>query len=174
MKKYTVLVSLGLFMVMFFQNCGKPPTAGTAQELAGVTPSNQQYNKYAVGSPESLSLWDFIHARFLDLDLATGKMVAFEQGGQVRGESYQVPPEKMTELRSILSGAEICEPIISDKASEDQMCTMIYRYPYATMIGHGDEVRLGEVTNGCDLPTDLCAEKAAQLQTWSKALVESL
>jgi hypothetical protein len=51
---------------------------------------------------------------------------------------------------------------------------MVYRYPYATMIGQGEEVRLGEQVNGCDAPTDLCADKAAKLQAWSKALVESL
>ena len=174
MKKYTVLGSLGLFMIIFFQNCGKPPSSGNSQELTGINPANQQYDKYAVGNPQTLSLWDFKQARFLDLDLATGKMVAFEQGGQVRGDTYQVSEAKMSELNSILANAEICEPIINEKSSEGRICTMEYRYPYATMMGQGDEVRLGEKTNGCDVPTDLCGSKADQLQAWSKALVESL
>jgi hypothetical protein len=174
MKKYTVLASLGLFLMMFFQNCGKPPSGANSQELTGVALPNQQYNKYEVGSPQKISLWDFNHARFLDLDLKSGQMVAYEQGGQMRGETFQVSPERMSELQGILNGAEICEPIVSAKSSEDQMCAMVYRYPYATMMGQGDEVRLGEATSGCDIPTDLCGEKAKQLQSWSKSLVDSL
>jgi hypothetical protein len=175
MKKYTVMLSLGLFLVMFFQNCGKPPSSGTSQEVTGVTPSApQQYNKYSIGPFQTLSVWDFKKARFLDIDMATGQMVAYEEGGQVRGQTYQLTNAQLTDLKAIINGAEICEPVIDSKSSADQMCTMVYRYPYATMIGQGEEVRLGEQVNGCDVPTDLCADKAAQLQAWSKALVESL
>lgn len=173
MRKYTVLGSLALFLVMFFQNCGKP-VSNSSQELAGISPSNQQYNKYAVEAPQTLSLWDYLHARFLDIDLATGQMVAYERGGQDRGETFQVPADKMTALRAIMSGAEICEPIFNEKDTEGRVCTMEYRYPYATLSGQGDEVRLGEKTNGCDVPTDLCGEKAQQLKDWSKSLIESL
>jgi hypothetical protein len=173
MRKYTVLGSLALFMIIFFQNCGKPPADSASQELAGVT-RNQQYSKYSVGNFQTLSMWDFIHARFLDLDMASGKISAFDPGGNPTGQSYQLSAEQSSKLQSILSGAEVCLPVPEDKASEDQMCTMVYRYPYATMIGQGQEVRLGEETNGCDAPVDLCGDKAKQLQAWSKSLVESL
>jgi hypothetical protein len=76
MKKYTVMLSLGLFLVMFFQNCGKPPSSGNSQEMTGVSPAAQQFNKYSIGSFQTLSLWDFKKARFLDLDMASGQMVA--------------------------------------------------------------------------------------------------
>ncbi len=175
MRKYTVLGSLGLFMIIFFQNCGKPPAESVSQELSGVAPrANQQYNKYSIGTFQTLSMWDFKRARFLDLDVASGQISAFDPAGNALNQSFQLTAEQSSSLQGILSGAEVCVPVTEDKASEDQMCTMVYRYPYATMIGQGQEVRLGEETNGCDAPTDLCGDKAKQLQAWSKALVESL
>ncbi len=178
MKKYTILGSLGLFLLIFFQNCGKPPSADSSAEMAGVSTSTpQQYNKYAVGDFEVLSLWDFKKARFLELNLSTGVITAFDPAGKPQGVTYNVPSNKMLDLQVILKGAEICEPIsdeMSASSSSEQVCAMVYRYPYATMIGQGDEVRLGEKTSSCDVAVDLCGDKAAQLQAWVQALVLSL
>lgn len=176
MKKYSVLVSLAAFLIIFFQNCGKPPSVDSNGETVGVNMpnQNQQFNKYEVGNFGTLSLWDFLKSRFLDLNIQTGVITAYEQGGQVQGDSFQLPDDKLNELRSILSGAEICEPLADEKVSEDMICTMVYTYPYATLVSQQDQVKLGEKVSGCDVPVDLCGQKSAQLKAWAKAVVESL
>lgn len=174
MKKYSVLVSLAAFLIIFFQNCGKAPSVDNNGEVAGVGQANQQYNKYEVGSFATLSLWDFLKSRFLDVDVNSGVITAFEQGGQVKGATYQLGADKLNELKAILLGAEICEPVAEQKVSEDMMCTMVYTYPYATLVGGQDQVKLGEKVNGCDKPVDLCGQKAEALKAWAKVVVESL
>lgn len=174
MKKYSVIAVTGFFLVLFFQNCGAPPANMDAETQAGLSPSGQQYNKYSVQEFPTLSLWDFNHNRFLDLDLQSGQMVAYEQGGQVRGETFQLRPQQIEELQSILDSAEICEPIIDPQDREGRMCSMAYRYPYAILLAQGEEVRLGEKADSCDLPVDLCGDKAKILQGWVTKTVNSL
>lgn len=174
MKKYSVLVSLAAFLVIFFQNCGKPPGIDSNNESVGVGPSNQQFNKYEVGKFSTISLWDFLKSRFLDVNIDSGVITAYEQGGQVQGANFQLPQDKLNDLKAILTGAEICEPLEEEKSSEAMMCTMVYTYPYATLISNQDQVKLGEKTNGCDTPVDLCGKKAEALQAWARAVVESL
>lgn len=175
MKKYSVLAVTGFFMIIFFQNCGKPPaTIEMEQPQAGIVSSNQQFNKYSVQEFSVLSLWDFHHNRFLDLNLESGQMIAYEQGGQVRGETFQLPSEKMVELDSILNSAEVCEPVINPQDREDRMCSMAYRYPYAILMDQGQEIRLGEKADSCDVPADICGDKAKQLQSWVAGVVNSL
>ena len=96
MKKYTVLAASSFVLVLLFQNCGKPPGNSENSNLTGVSASNQQYNKYSVGNFSTLSLWDFLNGRFLDLNMQTGEIAAFDEGGQVPGQVYQLPPEKLS------------------------------------------------------------------------------
>lgn len=170
-KKYSVLGALGFFLVLFFQNCGKAPNSDGGFP-AGV--SAQQYNKYTAEGFSTLSMWDYVRNRFLDLNLETGEVIAFEEAGDVRGESFQLSAEKLSEVKAILQGAEICEPVINPEDREGRLCAMAYRYPYAVFMEQGEEVRLGEKADSCDIPIDLCGEKATQLQSWTKSYVESL
>lgn len=174
MKKYTVLGVAGLFLVIFFQNCGKVPESADTSTQVGVVSPNQQYNKYAMEDFPILSLWDYKLHRYLDLDLKTGRMVSYEENGQVRGDVLQLPSERLTEVQGILQGAEICEPLVDLEARQDRMCTMIYSYPYAILSSKTDEVRLGERTDGCDVPVDLCGSKSELLREFTRSVVESL
>lgn len=174
MKKYSLLGLFSLLLVLTFQNCGQAPNAWDTKSASAATPSNQQYNKYAVEGYSTLSLYDMVNHRFLDLNLSTGQVVAFEEAGQIRGETYQISDDKLAEVNSILSGAEICEPVIDPSELENRMCTMEYGYPYSILSDKADEVRLGERANGCDIPVDLCGDKAKQLRASVKSIVESL
>lgn len=173
MKKYTVLVVFTFFLVLLFQNCGKVPSKGDSKSTSGIS-SNQQYNKYSAEGFTTLSLWDYLHNRFLDLNLNTGEIIAFEEAGNIRGETFQLSTEQLAQVKGILQGAEICEPIINIQDLEGRICTMAYRYPYSVLMSQGEEVRLGEKTDGCDVPVDLCGEKADQLQSLTQSIVESL
>jgi hypothetical protein len=177
MKKYSAFGAAIFCLVLLFQNCGKAPSVtldnGTTTNT-GVSSGAQIYNKFSAESFSTLSLWDFVRNRYLDLDIKTGQVAAFEEAGQVRGESFTLPPERMTELHGILAGAEVCEPVVDDAVLKDQVCTMAYRYPYATLVERGEEVKLGEKTDGCDIPVDLCDSKAEQLQKWTRSVVEAL
>ncbi len=174
MKKYTMLGISGFFLIFFFQNCGAPPATTDSPHSAGVISSNQQFNKYAVDDFPVLSMWDYKQLRYLDLDLSTGQMVAYEENGQTRGDSFQLPAEKLSELKTLLQSAEVCEPIVNLEERANRMCTMAYTYPYAILSDKAGEIRLGEKTDGCDVPVDLCGEKAAQLLTFTQSIVESL
>ena len=174
MKKYSILGLFSLLLVLTFQNCGQAPNAWDTKAAGAATPSNQQYNKYAVEGFSTLSLYDMANHRFLDLNLSNGQVVAFEEAGQVRGETYQISDEKLSEVNSILAGAEICEPVVDSRDLEDRMCTMEYGYPYSILSDRVEEVRLGERASGCDIPVDLCGDKAKQLRASVKSIVESL
>lgn len=173
-KRYALLGSCSLFLVLFFQNCGKPPASSENGTSAGVVGSTQQYNKFSVDSFTTVSVWDFMRNRYLDVDLKTGKVTAFEEAGQVTGESFQLSAEKLASLGEILTGAEVCEPIVNPADLEGRACNMAYRYPYVALVDKSDEVRLGEKTSSCDVPIDLCGDKAASLKSWSTSLVEGL
>lgn len=173
--KYKVLVIPAFFMILFFQNCGKAPIPqGDALHTGVVEANAPQYNKYSVDGYKTLSLWDVNTHRFLDLNLQTGEILAFEEAGQTTGSRYQLTEAQMTELRSILNSAEICEPIVKPEDLEGRVCTMQYHYPYATLMDQGEEVRLGEKTSGCDIPVDLCGTKAKDLKDWAVSTVSSL
>jgi hypothetical protein len=174
MKKYTMMGVASFFLVVFFQNCGKPPATTDSTSQVGVTTSNQQYNKYSAEGFSTLSLWDYLQNRYLDLNLKTGQMVAFEEGGQVAGQTYQLPADKLAEVQNLLKEAQVCEPVINPAELEGRVCTMAYRYPYAVLVEKGEEIRLGEKTDGCDVPVDLCGDQASQLQSWTRSVVEHL
>jgi hypothetical protein len=106
--------------------------------------------------------------------MSTGQMTAFEEAGQVQGETYQLSSEKLSELQSIMQGSEVCEPILEAAHFEGRVCTMAYRYPYAVLFEKGLEIRLGEKNDGCDVAVDLCGAKADKLKAWTKSVVESL
>lgn len=173
----SIIAGLAAFMVVFFQNCGKPPSATSTGENTGLTSEetggNSNFNKIQIAQLDSISLWDEARQRFLNIDVSSGSIQAFEQAGRIPGATYQLSPEQQSSLSAILSQAEACEPV--DKAQKKYyMCTMVYGYPYATLISSSQELKLGEKASGCDVPVDLCGEKAQQLKSWSQAVVDGL
>lgn len=168
MSKFSVLVILVL-MIASFQNCGKVQKA----DISSSSPStNTQYNKFSVEEYKVLSLWDYKRMQYLDVDLRTGEIKVFEEAGQASGPTYQLKSEELAVAQATLASAQICEPVVRVETGE--VCSMSYRYPYAILVDKGDEVRLGEMNTGCDIPIDLCDDKGAQLKSWSSHIVEHL
>lgn len=170
MSKFSV-VFVSFLLIISFQNCGKPQVP--QQSESSSQSSELSYNKFALDSFKVLSVWDFMNLQYLDINLANGSIQVFEEAGQGVGATYQLKQIEIDKLNSILSQAEICEPIVT-LPDPQQVCSLMYRYPYAILVNLGDEVRLGEMTNGCDVPVDLCGAKAQQLKAWSSKLVEKL
>jgi len=171
MKKYAIL-GVMVLLTLSFQNCGKVNQGDMGNDANGNPPA--QYNKYSTADYSTLSLWDYARYQYLDLDLQSGQIVAFEEAGQVRGKTYQLKADVLAEAQQIMAGAEICEPVINSTDIENRVCTMNYRYPYAILVQQGDEARLGEITSGCDVPVDLCGDKAQKLHQWVTNIVDHL
>ncbi len=169
------LAVIGFVMLLSFQNCGKPPGNGSSSSETPATISEAPaFNKLSIQSYTTLAVWDYLRSQYLDVNLQTGEMISFAEAGQIRGLTYCVAPARMDELRKILSAAEICEPLVRTSEVPGQVCTMQYRYPYASLVEKTGEMRLGEKTSGCDIPIDLCGEKAVLLKNWTKVIVSNL
>ncbi len=173
-KQYSIVIGLAAFLVVFFQNCGKPPASQSSGESSGVTSVDQKFNKYQVAGLNTVAVWDDSKQRFLDVDLSNGSVQAYEQAGRVAGATYQLSNEQLVSLKGILQQAEVCEPVEKSAQQKDIACTMVYVYPYATLVSQNQQTKLGEQTSGCDVPVDLCDDKSNQLKDWSKSLVDSL
>ncbi len=168
MSKFSVIVVLVL-MVASFQNCGKVQQADIPSSSST---KNTQYNKFSVEEYNVVSLWDYKRIQYLDIDLKTGQIKVFQEAGQSSGPTYQLKAEELAAAQAILASAQICEPVV--RFEQGEACSMIYRYPYAILVDRGDEVRLGEMNSGCDIPVDLCDDKASQMKSWSSHIVEHL
>ena len=86
--------------------------------------------------------------------------------------------DELDEIISILQGAEICRPVKELQFPRPgEVCTMIYTSPYATLTKATkatDEIKLGERTNGCAIPSDLCGNAAQDLRGYLQNLKDSL
>ncbi len=164
--KMWVSLSAITVLILSFQNCAKTTVPTTSDVNGGPVSPPVKYNKYSVNEFTTMSLWDESRSRFLDLDLSNGQVAAFEEAGQVRGESYCLKDEQLVAAQTILSGAEICEPVVDAEQAQGQMCAMLYDYPYVTMVSQANQAKLGERTSSCDAPVDLCGQKAQQLRSW--------
>lgn len=109
-------------------------------------------------------MWDYSEGRTLDVDVATGHVAVYLEYGNERDEDRCLNETQTQQLQQLLSQAEVCEPIVSADHYTDRNCAMNYRAPYAVLVAGADSMRLGEKTNGCDIPTDLCGENAQALQ----------
>lgn len=171
MSKISVLI-IGILLIATFQNCGK-----VQQNEVDNGSSNQDqpstYNKFSVGEYRTYSIWDYKRSQYLDVDLDSGKVQAFPEAGNAVGQSYYLKDQELADAVNILGASEICEPIIN-VASESLACSQVYRYPYGILVNKNNEVRLGEMVNGCDKPIDLCADKGNLLKQWSSHIVENL
>lgn len=174
MKKWT-LAFASLLLILFFQNCQKATqvTDQANAASAGALPSATEFKKTSAQGVSVLQLWDYDHARTLDLDLATGKMAVFLNYGSDRGEDLCLSEAERQEAKTLLSNSEVCEPVVSND-QKDQQCIQIYKYPYAVLIEQGQEIRLGEKTSGCDIPVDLCGNQAQSLKDFVQHVLATL
>ncbi len=176
-KKVSILIGCAAFMIVFFQNCGKAPSvtsnSSETSGVAGLTTNQPQYNSYAISNVSKVSIWDEEKQRFIQIDLDTGDALAMERAGEVPGEKILVTNVELADLKSILSQADVCDPIKKEN-SEGKMCSQNYEYPYAKFHGKSQEISLGEKVNSCSVPVDLCGEKASQLKKWSIDFIKAL
>jgi hypothetical protein len=70
-------------------------------------------------------------------------------------------------LQQILGGAHVCLPLVAPQQLANQVCAMVYTYPYAILTLEGNsEYRLGEKNDSCDVPPDLCGSSSSLLRSW--------
>lgn len=179
MKKKLVFFIATFLIIVSFQNCGQAPQISNSESSESKTSTDGSYNKYSTEGVESLVMWDFQRQQFLDLNLNSGKVLPFEQyGSEVAKATEQVDkcasPEDLQRLQQILQESIICEPVVQADQLKDKVCTMVYEYPYASLVGGGDEVKLGERTSGCDQPVDLCGDKATLLKQFVTSFIQNL
>lgn len=174
MKKFAVLVVL-LGVFVSYQNCspGNGLSQSSPAELTTQTPTS--YNQVSVQSSPSLSVWDSSHGQFLDVDLLSGKISAFVDGGQSAGGNYCLTPALQQSLQQILSGAQICIPVVDPQQYASQVCAMVYAEPYASLVGSDSkQYNLGEKNDSCEIPVDLCGSASGALKAWSASLISQL
>jgi hypothetical protein len=175
MKKFSVI--LGLFiMIVSFQNCAqqKVDLAGIYSVGTPVNKGSEDVQETPIEEIKKVVLWDPSNKQFLDLDIDSGKMIAFEEGGTVLGKNYCLSEPELVEVKTILLNSSICEKRLDIAAAKDQVCTMLYRYPYASIDTGKNEYRLGEMTSGCDQPMDLCGDKSLMLKNFIAGVVSQL
>jgi len=169
MRKWTLVVG-GFLLILSFQNCQK----ASVQNVASDTSKSFDYQKSSTASFQTLQMWDYDQGRTVDVDVSSGKMSVYLNYGADRGADYCLSDSERQQLQSILASAEVCQPVLPAEQYTNQECTQLYRYPYAVLVDQGTEVRLGEMTNGCDVPTDLCGANAAALQNYVQGVLQTL
>lgn len=153
-KIFVGFVFLSAFL--WFQNCGQI----AKDNLLTDSPQNS-LNSIDI---ENLKSINFEYTKTEVQDRGGGRMVEVQTPGllvlDVTLERYTFNNEAtwhclteadVKELSQILSSASICEK----KAQDNQVCTMIYKNPYAILKYANKDIRLGEQTSGCD-SIDLC------------------
>lgn len=163
MRQYFIAAAM-LVVMMAFQNCGKAgDTAFTSGDLSSTAPMN----KIRADQFSSLVMTDASTAEFLEVNLNNGLINAYDDRGIATGERYCLGERDRLQLDELLKGADVCEPVAQP---DGENCMMVYQYPYASLKSASQEIRLGEKRHGCEIPVDLCGERAAQL----KSLVQGL
>lgn len=167
MRKLVVLIGV-LSLIVSFQNCAPQ---NQSSPMSGEAPAT--YEKYSALPADQVTFWDYEKYRYVDVDLASGMMSTFEKLGEERGEIYCMKSDELSQLHAILDSADVCEPVL-EQVQEGKVCTMLYSYPYASLKTSGSEIRLGERISGCDIPVDLCEEKASQFRNFVGSIVQNL
>lgn len=159
-------------IVVGFQNCAK--TNLNEAQSTGANIGTGEYNKTDAKDFKKVTLPDYSKNQYLDLDLKSGKLVAFENLGEIRGDQYCLNDQELLEIQNLLAESQVCEPVADASKVEGQVCTMIYQYPYAMLIDSKHEIRLGEKNNGCDAPVDLCGDAPKKLKVFIDKILKSL
>lgn len=168
MRKYFGLLAVFL-LVISFQNCAQ--VHNNPEQASSLGAGVIQVSTKAI---TQLVLWNPNQDQYLDVNLNDGKMIAYENFGEIRGASYCLSTEELFQLKSILTTSDICEPKVDYSVAKDRVCTMLYKYPYVSIVQDSVEYRLGEMNTGCDIPTDLCGEQGSRLRAFAAAVVGNL
>lgn len=159
--------------MFLFQNCAQAPNVG-APEVSGsleVAPAPNT-TKQSLRSYQEV-WWPELRSQsggWLRLDTHTGKIEQVSWEGQVSRLAGYLSSSQLNEFRKLEQSLEVCVPQEATPAP-GQMCTMIYKYPYARLTQKASIVNLGEMRNGCDIPIDFCDIKAGQtLINWLSSL----
>jgi hypothetical protein len=175
MKQLSFLV--GVFvLVISFQNCSQH-NANLSESESSLNPQKKGESNIIetpIYEVKKLVLWNSSKMQFLDLDVSTGKMTAFEEGGTVLGDQYCLSANELSEVKTILLNSSVCETALDYEQMKDQVCTMLYKYPYASIDTGKNEFRLGEQTSGCDIPADLCGDKSQMLKNFVAMVINTL
>lgn len=173
MRQRLIVLIGGVLLVFSFQNCQKS-NLNLESSPAVQNSKNVEYNKSSAADYSVLQLWDYENGKTFDLDLASGRVAAYADFGSNREQDLCFTPELRDELAQIMKDSEVCQPVFAEDYFKDRICTQNYRYPYAVLVHGGDQVKLGEETSGCDIATDLCADKAEQLQQFVKKVLPQM
>lgn len=171
MKKKWIAIFGSLSLILFFQNCSQSKIDQADSNSEALTPT--EFNKTSAADFPVVQLWDYEHGKTMDLDISTGRIAVSLNFGADRGQDLCLSAAERIEIQALMGQAEICEPVIPSEQFLSKQCTMSYRYPYAVLVDGSVEVRLGEKTNGCDVPVDLCGVKSQELQAFVSRLLQN-
>ncbi len=174
MKRGLVFIGFFSLLMVSFQNCSQHNFATQQSVGESTTALSKSAGVQPATDFTQLTLWDNQNQQILDVNLTNGEMVAFEDYGSVRGAKFCLTADELTEVKTILANSSVCVPDIDLKNAKDQICTMLYQYPYASLSNAKDEIKLGERTSGCDQPSDLCDDKGAMLKNFSASVLKNL
>lgn len=163
MKKWWIAL-FSFVLILSFQNCQKAnwnPESGSSGSDAG---ASEDFDKIAAVDFPILQMWDYAKGRTFDVDVATGHIGVYLEYGNQRDEDRCLTEAQRQELQALVADAEVCRPVNSPEQFLNRNCSQEYRAPYAVLVAGAENLRLGEKTNGCDVPTDLCGAKANVLQ----------
>lgn len=158
-------------LILGFQNCQK---ANWNQETSVSINTPAGFNKIAASDYPVLQMWDYSAGRTFDVDVASGRIGVYLEYGNQRDQDRCLTAEQLQELQALVADAEVCQPVSTPDQYLSRQCTQEYRAPYAVLAAGGETLRLGEKTNGCDVPTDLCGDKADVLQDFVRRMLASV
>ena len=164
-------------LVLSFQNCSQP----------GLNPTGEQASQYP-NSPQKIALdtaeqmivinnsnLSGLSDEAYSIDLSNGMVIpgSLEGVGTPSSKSFCATQEQLEELKVLLSSSEVCVPPVK-VLDENQICTLEYQYPYATLVSDKLELKLGEKKGGCDQEIDLCGQQKELLRGWISHLLTQL
>ena len=171
MKKWTWAITITL-LILSFQNCQK---SNLVTNDNGSTPTPAEFQKSLASVYPTLQLWDYQQGFTYDININSGRIEVYSSFGNNRETDLCLTDALKNQVQNLISGAQICVPDIPAEQFVGKECSMSYEYPYAILVNGADTVRLGEKTNGCDVPTNLCGDQQAQaLKDFSQTVLSSV
>ena len=176
MKKFGAIFAFTI-LVLSFQNCSQP---GIAPEGELISQNSNSPQKVALDSAEQMivinnSKLSGLSDEAYSIDLSNGMVIpgSLEGVGLPSSKSFCATQEQIEELKVLLSSSEVCVPPVN-VVDENQVCTLEYQYPYATLMSDQLELKLGEKRGGCEQPVDLCGQQKELLRGWISHLLTQL
>lgn len=174
MRKGFGLLLILLTLILAFQNCSQP--SKSLHEESGPE-SSKGVGSYDLNEATKISF--YIPSRSsgarheLVVDLITGviNQINPDQNSSPNQAENCLNEAETEELRGLVQSAKICE---GPQPKPNQMCTMIYRYPYAEIHLDEEKISLGESTSGCSSGPDLCEPHQKLFQEKLESIAQNL